>query len=289
MSQRPSPRAGGSQFQQQLQAGSPRGLQFEEGEEKKEDGGGDGGGTATGLANYEATLSKWLGSKLYAAVSDQPTLDKLSGHASSAVKSALSPLGGYIKEADPDADPAEVDKAVKAMKAALGKAAAGYVKANGKGLQKALQGFVDANPELIVLIALLAAAGAVAANMKIPDLKKTLGITDELDLTLTARLGKIRNIALEQIKAELKYKSGAVKASASVVLSDDDLSAVLALRYGLRDDLDLTARATWGDDDGFGGRLGMEYKPTDRLSIGAHVGYDDDQGANAGVGVTFRF
>lgn len=270
---------------------SPQGgpLQLKGDKDKDKGGGGGGAGTASGLANYESTLGKWLGSKLYAAVSDQLTLDKLAGYAESGLKGALGPLGDYIKDADADADPAQVDKAMAALKGALGKEASKFVKANGAGLQKALQGFVDASPELIVLIGLLAAAGAVAANMKIPELKAKLGITDGLDLELSAKIGKLRDITLEKIQAKLILEAGSLKATAVVAYEDEDMKARLDLRYGLTDDLDLTGSGTWDEEKGYGGRLGMEYKPNDRLSIGAHVGYDEDKGANAGVGVTLRF
>jgi len=288
MSERSGPKDGGSQFAHQLRSGSPRALQ-RKGEEDGKEPAAPGPGTAAGLANYEATLTKWLGGKLYKAVSKELTLAKLSAHAGSAVRSALGPLGDLLKDADPNADPAQVDRAVKALKKELGTAAASYAKANGKGLQRALQGFVDANPELIVLIGLLAAAGAVAANMKLPELKTTVGLTEGLDLRLSARLGKIQNIALEQIQAELKFRSGPVKASALVAYTEEEMSAALKFRYGLGGGLDLTAAGQWSEEGGLGGKLGMEYKPNDRLSIGAHLGYDDDKGANAGVGLTYSF
>lgn len=278
----------GSLFQAQVAAGSPRALQLDKDEGKDEGGGGSG--TASGLANYESTLGKWLGSKLYSAVSDQLTLDKLAGYASSGVGAALGPLGDYIKSADGDVDPAVVDKAMKALETALGKQASNFVKAHGKGLQKALQGFVDASPELIVLLALLAAAGAVAANMKIPDLKAKLKIADGLDAQLSVRLGKLRDISLEKIEAKLTYNAGKLKATAAVAWEDEKgMSGSMDMRYGLRDNLDLSMRGTWSEEDGAGGRLGLDYKPTDNISIGAYGGYDERKGANAGIGVTISF
>ena len=280
----------GSLFQAQVASGSPQGVQFDGQEEKKEEVGGGGAGTASGLANYESTLGKWLGSKLYAAVSDQLTLDKLAGYAESGVGAALGPLADYIKSADGDVDPAVVDKAMKALEASLGKQAKNFVKAHGAGLQKALQGFVDASPELIVLLGLLAAAGAVAANMKIPDLSAKLKITDGLDARISARIGKLRDISLEKIEAKLTYNAGKLKATAAVAWEDEKgMSGSADFKYGLREDLDLSLKGTWSEEDGAGGRMGINYRPTDNVSIGAYGGYDERKGANAGIGVSISF
>ena len=281
------PSDGGSRLQRQLAGGSPRtqGLQLNPEEKKPE----PPAKKSAGLQNYEATLGKWLGGKLYGALSKELTLDKMAGHAESGIKSALGSFGDYIKEADGDVDPAQVDKAIAALKGALGKEAKGFVKAHGAGLTSALKGFADANPELIVLIALLAAAGAVAANMKIPELKTKLGITDGLDLELSAKLGKFQNLALEKLQAKLTLTAGTLKATALVAYDDEEMKAKLGLKYGLRPGLDLSATGSWGEDEGFGARLGLDYKPTDGVKIGAHVGYDEDKGANAGVGVTINF
>ena len=287
LADRAAPSNTGSLFQAQVATGSPQAVQMD-GEDKEE--GGGGAGTASGLANYEATLGKWLGSKLYKAVADQLTLDKLASYAESGVGAALGPLGDYIKEADGDVDPAVVDKAMKALEGALGKEANKFVQAHGKGLQKALQGFVDANPWLIVLLGLLAAAGAVAANMKIPDLSAKLKITDGLTAQVSARLGKLRDISLEKIEAKLQLNAGKLKATAAIAWEDEKgMSGELGMRYGLREDLDLSLRGTYSEEDGAGGRLGLDYKPNDRTSIGVWGGYDEKKGANAGIGVTISF
>jgi hypothetical protein len=290
LAERNSPSNTGSLFQAQVAAGSPRAVQMDGDEKKEEEGGGGASGSAAGLANYESTLGKWLGSKLYAAVSDQLTLDKLASYAESGVGAALGPLGDYIKTADGDVDPAVVDKAMGALEAALGKQAKNFVKAHGAGLQKALQGFVDASPELIVLLGLLAAAGAIAANMKIPDLSAKLKIADGLDARISARIGSLRDISLQKIEAKLTYQAGQLKATAAVAWEDEKgMSADMALKYGLRDDLDLSLSGSWSEEDGAGGRMGIDYRATDNISIGAYGGYDERKGANAGIGIKISF
>ncbi len=290
VAERAAPSNTGSLYLKQVE-GSPQAGQKEGEEKEKEKEKGKGGaGTASGLANYESTLGKWLGSKLYKAVSKQLTLDKLASYAESGVGAALGPLGDYIKEADGDVDPAVVDKAMKALESALGKEANKFVQANGKGLQKSLQGFVDANPVLIVLMALLAAAGAVAANMKIPDLSAKLKIADGLDARISVRLGKLREIALEKIEGKLTYQAGKLKATAAIAWEDEKgMSGSLGMKYGLRDNLDLTAKGTYSEEDGPGGRLGLDFKPNDRTSIGVFGGYDKRKGANVGVGISVSF
>jgi hypothetical protein len=278
----------GSLFQAQLEASSPGVVQLDSDPEKKEEAPADAG-TASGLANYEATMGKWLGSKLYKAVADQITLAKLAGYANSGIGAAFGPLGDYIKGNASDVDPAQVDKAMAAMESYFGKQAESFVKANGAGFQKALQGFVDASPVLITILGMLAAAGCVAANMKIPELKAKVGIADGLEAHIAVKLGKLRDISLQKIEAKLTYKAANIDASFSVAYEDEEMSARLGLKYGLRDDLDLSLSGQWSEEDGAGGRLGMDYRPRDNVSIGAHVGYDDKKGANAGIGVTIRF
>lgn len=257
--------------------------------EKEEEKGGVPALRASGLANYEATLGKWLGSKLYGAVASELTLDKLAGHADSALKGAIKGLGGQIKTWDAGVDEGAVNQAVDAAIGQFGKVAGTWVKANGQGLTSALQGWADANPELIVTLALLAAAGAVAANMQIPELAANIGLGSGFDAGVAVKLGRLRDIALEKVEGRLSYKAGDLRATFKGTYEEGKSGVGLDVATKLNPNLDLNAQAGWNQQQGANGRLGLNYKPRKDLDIGAHVGYDQKQGANVGVGVTFRF
>jgi hypothetical protein len=298
------PSQGASQFHQQQQQASPavtpKAAPAEEkneaaagpvaapAEEKKEDASVPAL-RASGLANYEATLGKWLGGQLYGAVSRELTLDKLSSHANSALRGAIRGLGGKIKDLDQDVDPGQVNQAVDAAIAQFGQVAGNWVKANGGGLSKALQGWADANPEAIVTLALLAAAGAVAANMEIPELAGAIGLGGGLEAGVAVKLGRLRDITLQRVEGRLTYQAKQLTATFRGTYEEGKSGVGLDLRSQLSPDLDLTGQAGWNQEGGANARVGLNYKPRKDLDIGAHVGYDQRQGANVGVGVTFRF
>ena len=86
-----------------------------------------------------------------------------------------------------------------AFKESFGTAASEWLKEDGAGLAAGLAGWVDANPELIVTAALLAAAGAIIANASLPELSASLGIGNDLRLKLGAKLGAIRDVLCRSV------------------------------------------------------------------------------------------
>ena len=243
-----------------------------------------------GLSNYEATLGKWLGPKLYKAVSKELTQAKLAKIADGALKGGLKSLGTALGNLDEDVDPAHVDKLVKALQKEFGTLAGDWVRENGSGLTSALNGFVDANPKLIVTIALLAAAGAVAADMKIPELSKKLGLGGGFSAELGVQLGSIQNIALEKIQAKLSFESKKLNATWVGAFDDEDgLSSKLNLRYQASEDTTIGAFGQWSEKDGAAGGINLDYKPNDRLSLGAYGKMSEKNGAEVGVGLKWSF
>ncbi len=253
----------------------------------------------TPVQRYEALLGSWLGAELYNAVSDLITLDKLSSYARSGMDSALGGLGGLVKKADP-ANAGEVDEAVEALKKALGPKAAAFVKAHGEQFQDALQDFVDANPLVIVLIAMLAAAGAVAADMEIPELKHTFHVAEGLDVSVAANLGTLRNVTVEKIHAKIEYEAGALKASAAASYEPkkDQLGGQVGVDYAATKNLDLYARGSWLADVEDGGRLnptdhgvraGMRWRPKPNMALELYGEMDKNRGAGAGLSFSWKF
>src|SRR5690606_24944805 len=122
-----------------------------------------------------------------------------------------------LKSLDADADPAAVKAFSGALAARFGPAANEFMASDrGKKLAEGMADWVDANPEWVVAIALLAAAGAVVANMEIPEIKQKIGIADGTDAEIAAKLGSLRAIALQEIKATIKHQSDNLKASLGV-------------------------------------------------------------------------
>jgi hypothetical protein len=245
---------------------------------------------SSGLTNYEATLGKWLGPKLYKAVKKEITQAKLAKIADSGMKGALKALGKGIGDlADGDLKPGDVDKLVKALQAAYGKEAGKFVKAH-PGVGNALNGFVDANPILIVTIGLLAAAGAIAADMDIPEFSTSIGLGAGFSAEVGAKLGSLQHLALDKIEAGLSYESKQLKAKWVGTYEDEDgFSTKMNLKYQASKETTIGAFGQWSEKDGAAAGLNLDYKPNDRLSVGAFGKYSEKNGASAGVGVKWRF
>lgn len=189
------------------------------------------GGTVAGLENYQSLLGKWLGTELYTALAGELTLEKLQGHATkaweSAIKSGVKALDGV------DGNNAEAGAFTKALQEAYGQAASDMLATEtGQKVIGKLNGFVDANPGVILLVALLAAGGAVAANVSLPEFKQKFGLGGGFSASVSADLGKIREIALKDLSAALEYNSGPLIAAAKISRGENgevtgDISAKL--------------------------------------------------------------
>ncbi len=190
---------------------------------------------ASGLANYQSSLGNFLGKKLYEAVADVLTYESLSGQAKDAVTKALGAMADQVGKLDGvEADP----KALENLGAMLDAAAAPHLdkllEKHGKELQGKLANWVGAHPRTVLSVALLAAAGAVVANMPIPELAKTFKLGKGLSASVTANLGKLRDVSLQKLQASLSYtagplvasieadKEGTVSGGAALTFGDDD-------------------------------------------------------------------
>ncbi len=180
------------------------------------------GGSAEGLSNCRGTLGQWLGTELYTALAGELTMDKLSGHATKAWEDALMSAVDAFDELDGKGGDGSFDPFRKALKETYGKAAEEMMQGDlGQKIVGKLNGWVDTHPKTILLVALLAAGGAVAANVDIPTLKQKFKLGSGFTAKLEANLGKIRDISLNEIKAELEYSSGPILAAAKVSRGED--------------------------------------------------------------------
>ena len=185
-------------------------------------------GTAAGLANYQATLGQWLGTQLYQAIAPELTLERLSGHANAGFTAAIDAALGSVDTNGQISDDA-IAKLSESLKKEYGTIAGDWLNENGAGLTKRLGDWVDANPLWIVTSALLAAAGAIIANASIPELKKKFKLGDNISGSVGANIGKLRDISLKSISAELEWATGplltAMKMSHSEGQTDTTVTA----------------------------------------------------------------
>lgn len=172
----------------------------------------DGGETAEapkdqGLANYEASLGKFLGKPLYKAVSKQVTPDKVYKHAERALEKSIKYLTDQLDAFD-TADqipPGIFEQLGSVLQAEVQPEVEAFLKEGyGREMVESLAGWVDAHPRTIALVAILAAAGAILANADIPKLSTRFKINDRIKAKFSAKLGQFQNIQLEEIRAELE-------------------------------------------------------------------------------------
>ncbi len=162
-----------------------------------------------GLARYEDALGEFLGGELYRAVEGALRFERLEGYARDALGGALGAMGGQLGQLDGvTADPAAVDALVAMVQARLDPVLDGWLAAEGHAVADRLSGWAGASPRAVAGVALLAAAGAVLADLEIPALKRLLKLGDGTDATVEVELGRLRALALKRVRATLSHASG---------------------------------------------------------------------------------
>jgi hypothetical protein len=168
----------------------------------------------SGLANYESALGEFLGKKLYAAVADLLTYEKLGPQARKAVTSALGSLADQLGKIDGvEADPKALDNLGVMLDAATGPLVDKLLEKYGPALTGKLANWTGAHPRTVLTVALLAAAGAVIANAPIPALAKQFKLGKHVTVEVEAKLGRLRQLALEKLRAKVSYAAGPLVAS----------------------------------------------------------------------------
>ncbi len=219
---------------------------------------------SSGLENYQKLLGEKLGGALYQALADQLTLDKVAGYANDGLIGALEGLVGLLE--DYEENPGDVGKFSDALSEKYAEVAGEWVK-NNPQIVDAVRGWVDEHPGTVataaVTIALLAAAAAILSDQDIPELKQTFKIGDQLTAELSAKLGSLKNIALEQITAKLNYASSNIQAglelssegldgvsgSADLTVGDETRSATLSGDFDQNGLKIYSFSALWGLDE----------------------------------------
>ena len=245
-------------------------------------------GTADGLKAYEATLGKFLGSKLYGLIAPHLTLEKMSKYADDGFTAALKATPGLLNELDGEIDASAIDKFSKALSEQFATTASEWLKGDGKEFAGKVAKWVDTHPGIVVSVALLAAAGAIAANMEIPELKQKFGITDALSAEIKAKLGKLRELSLQSIEFGLTYQAGIVLAAYTGSYQEEDDQHSHELKTEIKSERDTfgfkgTAKfkgddlEVWGLDANYKRLLGTLGSSQDSLELGAGVSGGADQ------------
>jgi len=186
------------------------------------------------VAEYESALGSFLGPKLYEAISDQITLDKMTGYGNSLVEALLKLGVGQLESVSPAINDKLQDKMVEGISKELEPLVAKLMQSEtGLKLIEGLQNVVGSNPYGVASVAILAAAGAVLADADIPTLKQKFNLGKGFSTNLEANLGSLRNIAIGATKVGLNYQKDNVKAGVEVARSKEgDLSGSVSGQLG---------------------------------------------------------
>ena len=160
------------------------------------------------LNNYQAALGGFLGTKLYDAVSKELTFDKMSTLADKAIASIADAGIDWADESIYNGqlnDKQEQQLADLLSKRAKELAQEYLQSESGQALLNRIQEFVGENPYAIVGIGILAAVGAVIADVDLPEIKQKFKLGKNLSISGGAKLGSIRNIALKSVSVGIGY------------------------------------------------------------------------------------
>jgi len=184
--------------------------------------------------DWRNLLGDFVGGELHSIISDNTDVADLQSYGNKALDGALGALVGLIDKIGLDGDgSAALEKFGAALAAEAVKMGDEWLATeSGQKLLRSVSGWVDDHPAYILVGVILAAAGAIAADMPIPELKTKLNITKGLTAEVQAKLGSLRHIALEAAKLDLQYVKGSFTAKAGVEKSEKGVGGNLSLQVG---------------------------------------------------------
>ena len=270
---------------------------------------------AAALQSYQGALGSFLGKKLYDVIHKEVTPEKLLGYGGQALdglfKAAGSQAGSLATKGGMDKDETA---AITALAGVLGEIANEkaheFLKSpEGQKVLVAVRDHVEGHPWQIIAAIIVAAAGAVAANVDIPTLKQKVKLAEGLTGDVSAKLGKIRDISLQAIQVGLSYEVGKLALKGEVAYDqkegtkgtlsaaygdekqkiramgtmDQDGKLGVGLGYSLvRDKLKLDLDSQYARDAGIGGTAKLHWQDGDK-SADANAAYKD---GNLSLGLT---
>ena len=250
-----------------------------------------------GLTNYEATLGQFLGGKLYKVVSKQVELGRVAKHADRVLETAIDGVVGQLGKLDADGfQDGDLDTIGQAIHAAIGPEVEAFMTSGaGAELTGAVQDWVDAHPKTIAGLAILAAVGAVLADMDIPTLNAKFKLSDNVTAKVQARLGTFQNIALEKLKVQIEgnFNLGGAKLTAELTHEhnpvDGDLSQ-LRLSMESRDGTLAGGVAAGRDQQGMDYRAFIRQQSEDgRWGTELSAGHHTERGTEAALKFFLKF
>ncbi len=239
--------------------------------------------------SYEALLGQLLGGKLYEVVTKNTTPDHIMKYALEAVDGLIKAAGDQVGKVE--GLDAEGHKAGEALVEVLGQvlreqAEAYLASREGQDLAKKVSQYVADHPGQVVAAILLAAAGAVAANVTLPEIAAKTSLGRGVEAEVQAKLGKVRSIALESISARIRYESGRFKAEAGVVHKDGEgTTGTVGASYG-DETGEVSTRATLDKDGLLSAQVGLRGHGG-KTSGSAGVTWKREEGASADATIEY--
>lgn len=232
--------------------------------------------------SYEALLGQFFGGKLFELVTKHTTPDGIMKYASKAVDALIKAAGDQVGKVEGLDD--ESRKAAGALVEVLGQildeqAEAYLASQEGQDLAKKVSNHVAGHPGQVVAAVLLAAAAAVAANVSLPEIAAKTSLARGLDAEVKAKLGKVRDIALESISARVQFTSGRFKAEAGVTHEDGKTTGTVGASYGDEQGA-VSTRATLDRDGLLSAQVGVRGQKGS-ASGSAGVAWKRDAGTSA--------
>jgi len=236
--------------------------------------------------SYEEALGEYLGGELYEVVSEEVSQEAVNDLASQAVKELIEAVGDAYEDLHPG-EKGKKDAAaiVKEWNGVLQNYLAEYAESEqGRALIARVTDYVQENPGKVLAAVFLA---AVAANMKIPRVKKKIQLAEGLQAMIGVRLGSMREVTLQTISAGLKYESGRFKGDASVEHKTEDETTRGTVKASYGDKGRTVSTSATVDDKGLlKARLGAAFKG-DGTTGSAGVSHDRKAGTAVDATVSY--
>jgi hypothetical protein len=167
-------------------------------------------------ASYEDALGKWLGGELYDLVADHLSADKVLKYGEQGADALVDLLGDQLEAIAEKGDAGQKEAITKLQpilekyaEEAADKFLAGR---HGQAFAEWTSQFAASHPKTMVTMAVLAAIGAVAANVELPEIEQKFKLGNGFGLEAGVGLGKIQEIALQSVNAALTFKKGGFNA-----------------------------------------------------------------------------
>lgn len=243
---------------------------------------------AAALQSYQQALGSFLGTKLYEAIHKEITPEKLLGFGGQALDALLKAATDQASTQSERAGlTTDEGAAVTALAKVLGtiakeKAEELLKSPDGQKLLVAIRDHVEGHPWQVVAAIIVAAAGAVAANVDIPTLKQKVKLAEGLTADGSVKLGKIRDISLQAIQVGLSYEAGKVALRGEVAHDKDGTKGSLTASYG-DETQRIKALGTLDQDGRLGVGLGYSLV-RDKLKLDL----DSQYAREAGIGGTAK-